>query len=335
MTTLPGTGNTAPFVEVAQQFNGIASTSFTINPDQAFDFYSPFISIFNDNQTAPINLSYSATLANGQDLSTVGLSFVFNETGAGEGHFHADAGALSTPGPISVRVKVTDPGGLSATNTFVINVVAPNLAPVTAIDAYTTAQNVGLTAGMGISVLANDSDPNSDAFSASLVSGPAHGTLTFNADGTFVYRPALGYAGLDSFVYRATDTAGAASANTTATINVVPVGVSITATDPANTTDVTASFTYGGPPPGPASVVLTWEESNDNGLTWTPVSSALVTPGFLSSVYHAPATAGVLLRATASFQDLATRPTSSARPPRRCATSRSIWATMWWPATTA
>jgi hypothetical protein len=37
------------------------------------------------------------------------------------------------------------------------------------------------------------------------VSGPAHGTLTLNADGSFTYTPAAGYSGTDSFTYVAND----------------------------------------------------------------------------------------------------------------------------------
>jgi hypothetical protein len=39
-------------------------------------------------------------------------------------------------------------------------------------------------------VLANDADADGDPLSALLVSGPAHGTLALNADGSFTYSPA-------------------------------------------------------------------------------------------------------------------------------------------------
>ncbi|MER8185835.1 FG-GAP-like repeat-containing protein [Kitasatospora sp. NPDC094015] len=54
-------------------------------------------------------------------------------------------------------------------------------------------------------VLGNDADPDGNPLTASVVTGPAHGTLTLNPDGSFSYRPAGGYVGGDSFTYKATD----------------------------------------------------------------------------------------------------------------------------------
>jgi len=44
-------------------------------------------------------------------------------------------------------------------------------------------------------------DPDGDAISAQLVSGPTNGTLTLNPDGTFTYTPNTYYVGTDSFTY--------------------------------------------------------------------------------------------------------------------------------------
>ena len=46
-----------------------------------------------------------------------------------------------------------------------------------------------------------------------LVSGPAHGTLTLNADGSFTYTPAADYNGPDTFIYRAPTAPAAAQAH--------------------------------------------------------------------------------------------------------------------------
>jgi VCBS repeat-containing protein len=50
------------------------------------------------------------------------------------------------------------------------------------------------------SVLANDQDPNGQPLTAVLEQGPSHGTLSLNADGSFVYRPDADYNGSDSFI---------------------------------------------------------------------------------------------------------------------------------------
>ncbi|MGI4864298.1 MAG: gliding motility-associated C-terminal domain-containing protein [Janthinobacterium lividum] len=55
-------------------------------------------------------------------------------------------------------------------------------------------------------VLVNDDNPANlatTAFGVTLVTPPAHGTLTtFNPDGSYVYSPAAGYLGADSFTYQ-------------------------------------------------------------------------------------------------------------------------------------
>ncbi len=54
-------------------------------------------------------------------------------------------------------------------------------------------------------VLANDIGESGQPLTASLFSGPVHGVLNFNADGSFIYTPAAGFEGLDSFVYAVAD----------------------------------------------------------------------------------------------------------------------------------
>lgn len=71
-------------------------------------------------------------------------------------------------------------------------------------------------------VLANDVDVDGEVLSASLVSSPRYGTLTFLADGGFTYTPNPGFVGVDTFTYRATD--GALQSNVASvTIQVNPL----------------------------------------------------------------------------------------------------------------
>ena len=54
-------------------------------------------------------------------------------------------------------------------------------------------------------MLANDTDPTAQPLTAVLVTGPSHGTLTLDGNGSFVYTPHAEYSGTDAFSYRATD----------------------------------------------------------------------------------------------------------------------------------
>ncbi|TWT95428.1 hypothetical protein Pla108_35760 [Botrimarina colliarenosi] len=56
-----------------------------------------------------------------------------------------------------------------------------------------------------LNVLANDFDPEGEAVVAVLLSGPDHGQLTLDPNGTVHYTPDLGYHGTDRFTYTAYD----------------------------------------------------------------------------------------------------------------------------------
>jgi hypothetical protein len=74
-------------------------------------------------------------------------------------------------------------------------------------DAYVGFGGQALHIGATSGVLANDE--GTVPTTASLLSGPAHGALTLASDGSFDYAPAAGFAGVDSFTYRATGAHGA------------------------------------------------------------------------------------------------------------------------------
>ncbi|MFJ8013475.1 FG-GAP-like repeat-containing protein [Streptomyces sp. NPDC096339] len=96
---------------------------------------------------------------------------------------------------------------------------ASNRTPTAANESY---NHVGADTPLVVGapgVLGNDTDPDGNTLTASVVTGPAHGTLTLNADGSFSYQPESAYVGSDSFTYKATD--GTVDSNVaTVTINV-------------------------------------------------------------------------------------------------------------------
>ncbi|HXH79950.1 LamG-like jellyroll fold domain-containing protein [Nocardioides sp.] len=96
---------------------------------------------------------------------------------------------------------------------------AVNRAPVGAADAYSTAEGQVLTVPAVSGVLANDTDADGNTLTATGVTQPANGTVTMAADGGFTYTPATGFAGTDTFTYRAND-GTTTSAATTVTITV-------------------------------------------------------------------------------------------------------------------
>lgn len=154
------------------------------------------------------------------------------------------------------RIDLAD--GVCASDAQLLTVV--NAPPVAVDDAFTTIEDTPLIGA----VLPNDFDVNGDALSASLVSGPSHGTVMLNGDGSFVYTPGAGYHGMDSFTYKAND--GQADSNVaTVMITVVPVNDRPVAVDDAFTTNEDT----------PVAGAVLPNDSDDDGdvLTATMVSS--------------------------------------------------------------
>ncbi|PBB91593.1 hypothetical protein CK215_15040 [Mesorhizobium sp. WSM3864] len=123
----------------------------------------------------------------------------------------------------NITVVVNDGSTNSNTAISTIHVTAVNDAPVAQGDVYSVASGGALhivAGGTPDGVLANDTDVDS-AITAVLDTGPAHGTLTLNANGSFDYTPTSGYVGTDTFTYHASD--GSASSN------VVTVSIAVTA----------------------------------------------------------------------------------------------------------
>ena len=143
--------------------------------------------------------------------------------------------ALNYNGPDSFTYTVSDGNGGTATGTVSLTVTPVNDAPVAAADSYTTAEDAPLTVGSAAGLLANDADVDGPTLAAVLVTGPAHGLLTLNPNGTFTYTPAANYNGPDSFTYKAND--GSADSNTVAvTLTVTAVNDAPTAAPAAVTT---------------------------------------------------------------------------------------------------
>lgn len=112
--------------------------------------------------------------------------------------------------------ELSDSGNLRGTGVVTITINAVNDAPRAANDSRTIDEDTAVT----ISVLSNDYDVESDAFSVSTYSDPPHGSVVFNpGDQTFTYTPDADYYGPDSFTYTVAED-GDATKTDTATVSI-------------------------------------------------------------------------------------------------------------------
>jgi len=213
-----------------------ADKTVTTNEDTAYTFASSDFG-FSDPSDTPPNafkavkitaLPAKGTLKHNGVSVTAGAFIAASDISAGKLTFEPVANQSGTP-YTSFTFQVQDDGGTAnggvdldpTPNTLTINVTPVNDAPVAANDSYSTDEDTLLTVA-GPGVLGNDTDVDGDSLSAVLVSGPSHGTLTLNPDGSFTYTPNLNFNGNDSFTYKATD--GSLFSNVaTVTITVNPV----------------------------------------------------------------------------------------------------------------
>jgi lysophospholipase L1-like esterase len=146
-------------------------------------------------------------------------------------------------------------------------------------DSYTVGQGKVLSVS-GPGVLVNDTPTGT--LTASLVSGPVHGSLTLNSNGSFNYTHDGGGGLPDSFTYRATNGSGSATATVSITISPpIAVNDAYVVKGPGQTLSI---------PPDGASVL-----ANDSGSGLTAV---LVSP----PAHAVPGTFGLSSTGTFVYQ---------------------------------
>jgi hypothetical protein len=172
-----------------------------------------------------------------------------------------------------------------------------NAPPIANNDIYNLTAVLGTVLPLSVGapgVLTNDTDINHDALTAILVSGPSHGSLSFNADGSFTYSPGLLYSGSDSFTYQASD---GISVGNVATVyfnigllnqapvaynqsvvvpNYVSTNLILNATDPDSPNLIYAIVSP------PTNGVLSDLDSATGAITYTPSSSNYFGPDFFT-----------------------------------------------------
>jgi len=103
----------------------------------------------------------------------------------------------------SYQAEDGDLASVPATVTLEVRPV--NDRPIAAPDRYSVQPNGVLTVSAAAGVLANDGDVDNSILSAVLIDRPPDGTLQWQSDGSFAYRPAADFSGSLEFSYRAED----------------------------------------------------------------------------------------------------------------------------------
>jgi VCBS repeat-containing protein len=188
--------------------SNVATVTIAVNPvNDAPVVASDSFSVAEDSV---LSIAAAGVLANDGDADGNAITAVL-VSGPSNGTLNLDPDGSFTylpdtdfNGTDSFRYRARDGSLNSNVTTVAITVSAMNDAPAAEADDYTVEENATLIVPAD-GVMRNDSDPDGDSISVLVVTGPANGTLTVNANGSFLYQPATGFKGTDSFSYRATD----------------------------------------------------------------------------------------------------------------------------------
>ncbi|HEX2749851.1 MAG TPA: Ig-like domain-containing protein, partial [Verrucomicrobiales bacterium] len=242
-----------------------------------------------DIELSAQRVPYAGVLANDTDVDSSTLTV---QLAAGTSHgtlvLNPNGTFLYTPlnnyiGPDSFTYRVSDGTAVSTNTTVTITVASSgNIPPVAVNDSYSVSEDGSLNVNAP-GVLSNDTDFENMTLTAQRLTNPAHGTLTFNTDGSFAYTPVANYNGPDSFTYRSRDPALASSDAATVNLTVTPV----------NDAPVAVADAY-GTNPGQTLVVNAAQGvlANDSDIDGQTLSAVLVT---------APASGVLNLFANGSF----------------------------------
>ena len=174
----------------------------------------------------------------------------------------------------------------------------PVNSPAVAVnDTYTVDEDNVLEIDAANGLLANDSDSDGDALTATLITGPTYGTLELNGVGSFKYTPNADFYGTDTFTYVANDgTTNSSEATVTVTVNSVndlPVATadavtlnSIEATDInvlANDSDPEGETLAISAFDATSAVGATITLNTDGTLNYDPTTSTTIVDGTVTS----------------------------------------------------
>ena len=255
----------------------------TLNVTVAADADAPSLTVSDATGNADTAIAVNVTTAladtDGSESLSITVSGVPTGASLSAGIDNGDGSWTLTPAQLS-GLTVTPPAG--STTDFTLS-VSTTSTEASGGDTAVTADTINITVndipdaidslasmeqGTPISgiLTASDADNSSADLSYAVNSGPANGSLTINADGTFTYTANAGFNGSDSFTFSVTDPDGN-SDTATVSVDVLERTLDFTgtsefqvntyATDDQGNSAATA-LSDGG-------FVITWESKDQDG----------------------------------------------------------------------
>ncbi|MHB0936827.1 MAG: Ig-like domain-containing protein [Armatimonadota bacterium] len=166
--------------------------------------------VYSGQENDTLQVNAAGVLGNDTDPDGDAITAVLEDAPAhGALALNPDGGFTYTPdtdyyGDDVFTYRTTDGSKTSEPATVTLHIANTNSAPVAVDDSYTAFAGAEVAVNAP-GVLANDSDPDGDELTTTLVSEPQHGTVLFNADGSFTYTPDSSDVTQDSFTYRNSD----------------------------------------------------------------------------------------------------------------------------------
>ncbi|MFH1964459.1 MAG: Ig-like domain-containing protein [Acidobacteriota bacterium] len=183
----------------------IASVNISISPVNDPPLAVDDFILTNEDTAAELNL-----LANDTDPDNETLSLEILKSAASgnveilPGGWCRYTPSLNFSGTDFFTYRISDSSSASSTATVDVTVEPVNDSPVAVDDSFTTIKGTS----MSLRLLVNDTDPEGDSLILTILTQPANGSVTVQADGSVLYAPLPEFIGSDYFTYSVTDSGG-------------------------------------------------------------------------------------------------------------------------------